>query len=148
MEISEIEQWIQQWFDASLGEAEAEALFGPAMDTTATIARATPSDPRFRSVVYERVRSHGGFLSGVQLSLAKPESLDWKELVSRYEEPKHIGVPWDHWGSPVMYAFRVRGNGLCGMFIVAIRGKPQDTVELAELTLRRFPPDDKPTANE
>lgn len=148
MEISEIEQWIQQWFDVSFGEPEAEALFGPSINKTASIARATPIDPRFQSVVYERVRTYGGFLSGVQLSLAKPESLDWKELVARYEEPKLIGVPWDHWGAPVMYAFRVRGNGLCGMLIVAVRGKPPGNVELAEFTLRRFPPDEKPSTNE
>ena len=69
-------------------------------------------------------------------------------MVARYEEPKLIGVPWDRWGAPVMYAFRVRGNGLCGMLIVAVRGKPPENVELAEFTLRRFPPDETPSTNE
>ncbi|EYF02650.1 hypothetical protein [Chondromyces apiculatus] len=140
MNTSELVDWIARWFEPTFGEAEAQAKFGVMNDPKALMARATPHEPRFRDVVFERINHPADTLSGVQLTLAQPETIPWAEVVARYGEPQLLGVPWDHWGSAVMHGFAVHEKGRSGQLVLAIRGKPGATATVERVILRRFPP--------
>jgi glutathione S-transferase len=140
MRMDEIVDWVDRWFEPTFGEAEAQALFGAMIDPAAPLARAAPRDARFNDVIFERVQHPAPFLSGVQLSLAKPETLAWNQVVARYGEPRLLGVPWDDWGAAVMYGFKLNEKGQSGQLVLSVKGKPEANVMIERLVLRRFPP--------
>jgi hypothetical protein len=139
MNVTEIIDWVDRWFEPTFGEAEAQGLFGAAADGNAIIAPAVPRDPRFRDVVFERVQRPPGFLSGVQLTLANPESISWDDVVGRFGAPQLVSVPWDNWGGPKMYGFKLSEKGQAGQLVLGVKGKPTANATIASVILRRFP---------
>lgn len=149
MKLSEISQWIALLTKGSLDDGVNQ--FGKKVSELAgrDLVRVKATDPRFERLDLEYNPSDKARLLLVDAHFEKPEPVSYDQLVTRFGKDEPIQPPVDDFSGETQGSHFLFSEGKERFSLsVFYAGKPEETVEMTRISLRRtlplFPPKDPP----